>query len=533
MGDVIIVPGTQPTGPTTTDPIPGSGGIGRIPVIPNPGLLPRLKNARENPETTVEINGSVFNTAMIAAIPTLNSTAVWGFTYTTEAAGTAGAYLGLKELGSLITKSLDKAASKALPVAGRIAGVAGLLFYPNTNIMSQEEEMRQLNNWRTAYGAVDNAYRIAVTAADIISRVPEKTIPQSSAVESHFQMQPVIDIKTDKQIMAATPAVGKIPVVKATKTDKPNVFKAQIVPGMPPIHIKMDNSTNAPAAAVPVPAKNLTVTPYLPTPVPDTHQAFVWFEGSPHIRPVYVSASKILTEDEQKKQAEEAKKREQQALTEQQKALIAAERELSEASAVLNKALTEENAHQSKVAAAQKAYEVQKAEYDDWLRRFPSGFVKLNPVTPLNIHNVYGSKTKAREAELNEAKRLLSIAMESRKKAEEKKKAAEDKVKEAKDKKRQGVKEKGHDYHPAPKTEEIKGLGDLKRADPKTPKQGGGGKRARWTGDKGRKIYEWDSQHGEIEGYRASDGQHIGAFDPKTGKQLKPADPKRNIKKYL
>ncbi|EPA3602602.1 colicin E3/pyocin S6 family cytotoxin [Proteus mirabilis] len=36
-----------------------------------------------------------------------------------------------------------------------------------------------------------------------------------------------------------------------------------------------------------------------------------------------------------------------------------------------------------------------------------------------------------------------------------------------------------------------------------------------------------------IEGYRASDGQHIGAFDPKTGKQLKPADPKRNIKKYL
>ncbi|SUC49841.1 colicin immunity protein [Proteus mirabilis] len=33
-----------------------------------------------------------------------------------------------------------------------------------------------------------------------------------------------------------------------------------------------------------------------------------------------------------------------------------------------------------------------------------------------------------------------------------------------------------------------------------------------------------------IEGYRASDGQHLGAFDPKTGNQLKPADPKRNIK---
>nr|WP_181961248.1 colicin E3/pyocin S6 family cytotoxin [Klebsiella pneumoniae] len=26
---------------------------------------------------------------------------------------------------------------------------------------------------------------------------------------------------------------------------------------------------------------------------------------------------------------------------------------------------------------------------------------------------------------------------------------------------------------------------------------------------------------------------HLGAFDPKTGKQVKGPDPKRNIKKYL
>ncbi|TFX07682.1 colicin E3/pyocin S6 family cytotoxin, partial [Escherichia coli] len=102
-----------------------------------------------------------------------------------------------------------------------------------------------------------------------------------------------------------------------------------------------------------------------------------------------------------------------------------------------------------------------------------------------------------------------------------------------KNKPRKGFKDYGHDYHPAPKTENIKGLGDLKPGIPKTPKQNGGGKRKRWTGDKGRKIYEWDSQHGELEGYRASDGQHLGSFDPKTGNQLKGPDPKRNIKKYL
>lgn len=99
---------------------------------------------------------------------------------------------------------------------------------------------------------------------------------------------------------------------------------------------------------------------------------------------------------------------------------------------------------------------------------------------------------------------------------------------------RQGVKEYGHEYHPAPKTDEIKGLGELRPAPKKTPKLNGGGKRARWVGDKGKTIYEWDSQHGELEGYRASDGQHLGAFDPNTGKQLKGPDPKgRNIKKYL
>ncbi|HEM7179485.1 TPA: hypothetical protein U2I74_004368 [Providencia stuartii] len=224
-------------------------------------------------------------------------------------------------------------------------------------------------------------------------------------------------------------------MIKAVKTDKPNVFKAQIVPDMPPFYIKMESAGNASATAVPVPAKNLTATQYLPTPAPDTHQAFVWFEGAPDIRPVYVSASKILSETEQKTQAAEAKKREQQKLTEQDKALIAAEQELSAAVAALTQAQSEENARKSKVAAAQKAYDVQKAEYDDWLRRFPSGFVMLNPITPLNIHNVYGSKTKAREAELNQAKSALAVAVESRKKAEGKKKATEDKVKEAKDKK--------------------------------------------------------------------------------------------------
>ncbi|WP_154054602.1 colicin E3/pyocin S6 family cytotoxin [Enterobacter hormaechei] len=132
-----------------------------------------------------------------------------------------------------------------------------------------------------------------------------------------------------------------------------------------------------------------------------------------------------------------------------------------------------------------------------------------------------------------DAEKALAIAVESRKQKEQKKKASEQKLADEKKKPRKGAKDYGHDYHPVPKTEEIKGLGDLTKGAPKTPKQNGGGKRPRWYGDKKSKIYEWDSQHGELEGYRGSDGSHLGAFDPATGKQVKGPDPKRNIKKYL
>jgi hypothetical protein len=99
---------------------------------------------------------------------------------------------------------------------------------------------------------------------------------------------------------------------------------------------------------------------------------------------------------------------------------------------------------------------------------------------------------------------------------------------------RKGLPEAGHSYHPAPKTEEIIAFPGLKPAKKMNPIQGGGGLRPRWIDAKGKKIYEWDSMHGELEAYRASDGSHLGAFDPETGERRDDAQSKRNIpKKYL
>ena len=82
-------------------------------------------------------------------------------------------------------------------------------------------------------------------------------------------------------------------------------------------------------------------------------------------------------------------------------------------------------------------------------------------------------------------------------------------------------------YYPNPKLGDITGISGLKPVKPKTPVQGGGKLRARWKDSDG-KIYEWDSQHGELEKYDKR-GKHLGAFDYKTGDKIKPADPKRRI----
>lgn len=98
---------------------------------------------------------------------------------------------------------------------------------------------------------------------------------------------------------------------------------------------------------------------------------------------------------------------------------------------------------------------------------------------------------------------------------------------------RKGLPEIGHAYHPSPMIEEITGFTGLKEAKKRTPQQGGGGLRERWTDAKGRTIYEWDSMHGELEVYRASDGNHLGSFNHVTGERIDNRKPRRNIKKYL
>lgn len=94
---------------------------------------------------------------------------------------------------------------------------------------------------------------------------------------------------------------------------------------------------------------------------------------------------------------------------------------------------------------------------------------------------------------------------------------------------RKGLRNPDHDYFPALETEDITGFPGLIPQRPVTPRQGGGGLRERWIDAKRRKLFEWDSKKGELEVYRNSDLEHLGAFDPYTAERRGPADPKRRI----
>lgn len=403
--------------------------------------------------------------------------------------------------------------------------------------------------------------------ADTVTETPTSTLPLQQATVRVKQR--VVDVVKDERQHIAVVAgqLMSVPVVDAKPTKHPGVFSAS-VPGLPSLQVSV-------AKSVPVAKtqpKALTPEKGVSRPAGFTaggnsHDAVIRFPKESGQKPVYVSVTDVLTPAQVKQRQEEEKRRQQawdaaHPVEVAERELDAANKELSAAQAKYNQA---DKRHQAAVAGFKPFSSVNYAKEKGELATLEAKMTELNKAKADAINsggtdprnNGYGrlmwalqqikvvkpqwdaKKTivtgydKAKK-ELDSSTVVLNAALESRKQKEKKKKDAENKLKEEKNKPRKGVKDYGHDYHPAPKTEEIKGLGELKRGPKKTPKQGGGGLRDRWIGDKGRKIYEWDSQHGELEGYRASDGEHLGAFDPKTGKQVKGPDPKgRNIKKYL
>ena len=391
--------------------------------------------------------------------------------------------------------------------------------------------------------------------AETVTNVQVSTLPLDQATVSVTKRVTDVVKDTRQHIAVVAGVPMSVPVVNAKPTRTPGVFHASF-PGVPSLTVStvkgLPVSTALPRGITQ--DKGRTAVPAGFTFGGGSHEAVIRFPKESGQKPVYVSVTDVLT-PAQVKQRQDEEKRLQQEWNDAHPVEVA-ERNYEQARAELNQANKDVARNQERQAKAVQVYNSRKSELDAANKTLADAkaeikqferFAREPMAAGHRMWQMAGLKAQRAQTDVNNKKAAfdaaakeksaadaaLSSAMESRKKKEDKKRSAENKLNEEKNKPHKGVKDYAHDYHPDPKTEDIKGLGELKEGKPKTPKQGGGGKRARWYGDKGRKIYEWDSQHGELEVYRASDGQHLGSFDPKTGNQLKGPDPKRNIKKYL
>lgn len=471
---------------------------------------------------------------------------------------------------------LEQGLVSALPYAGRLLGGTIGALVPSPIAKDDPTMMSRI---------------VTTLPADKVTHTAPAALPTQPATVVHSRVTDVVQDEKQHLAVVKSPTVSmSVPVVSAKPTKRPGVYTASVVPGMPDIHVRVQDGKPAtlsqPKGVTP---ERGDTKPAGFTAGGNTHDAIIHFPPESKTGPIYVSVVDVLTPEQVKKRQAEENRRQQE--WDATHPIEVAEREVAEAAKALSQAQSNVNQKQTMLGNLKntaeglalgdaKAHPITSTTAKSIsVPSYSGGGVKFNATATIDsrerldqllklgglayINNVLkwgevtaptedgrkvgnGIKTAtveeyeklrqrliARKNEISAAQAALNLALESRKQKEKNKKAAEQKLAEEKKKPRKGTKDYGHDYHPAPKTEDIKGLGELKKGDPRTPKQGGGGLRKRWYGDKGRKIYEWDSQHGELEGYRASDGEHLGAFDPKTGKQVKGPDPKRNIKKYL
>ncbi|HEK0973664.1 TPA: hypothetical protein SMQ08_000948 [Proteus mirabilis] len=268
--------------------------------------------------------------------------------------------------------------SKAAPYVGRLVGGALVsALYPSDTIMSEAEEQAMLEKSR-AFRVVDKTqpYQVTSLPAKAVTSVLANDIPKNAQVPVTVLAEPVINLESKKRENAFTQQKepSRVSVVKAIPTNKPNVYTAQIMPNMKPMQIQIASPKTVAKKTVKV-NEAPKVEGYLPT-YPnwlETHHAIVHFDGKHE--PIYVSVSRKVSPEQEKKQVEEILRRDKEYLATHP--VVAAERKLVEAEKELAKALV---------------YVNDKEQQLNKLKNEPLGLSLLNPVAhPLKVdwHEIY------------------------------------------------------------------------------------------------------------------------------------------------
>ncbi|MFW5402541.1 colicin-like bacteriocin tRNase domain-containing protein, partial [Yersinia sp. 1252 StPb PI] len=241
------------------------------------GNPPSPPNLAQRPELQVAIVPGV-------AVPLSLVAGEWGFTLLKPKVVAAALDLALTRMAMF--------AVDAAPYVGRFAGVVGMLLAPSEIAKDDMSVTRRT---------------VVTLPAERITSVPLAQLPTQSAVVANVRLHDVVQDGVQKIAVVKSKHVPiTVPVVQAKLTDRPRVFTAQILNGMPPIHIHVDSSS-PPTATQPTGVSEVRDSPVTPVFSPlgsNSHDAIVYFPADANTDPVYISVTTVLT-PEQIKQVEE------------------------------------------------------------------------------------------------------------------------------------------------------------------------------------------------------------------------------------
>ncbi|ELH3243520.1 cloacin, partial [Salmonella enterica] len=324
--------------------------------------------------------------------------------------------------------------------------------------------------------------------ADTVTDAPVSSLPLDQATVSVTKR--VADVvKDERQHIAVVAGVPmSVPVVDAKPTNTPGVFSASF-PGVPSLTVS--TAKGVPVSTTPprgiTEDKDRTASPVGFTFGGSSHEAVIRFPKESGQAAVYVSVTDVLTPEQVKQRQDEENRRQQE--WDATHPVEVAEREYENAKAELEAEDKNIASLNERIASTESAIPGAEAAIQEADKKVKAAEVNKEEFVTYNPPHEYGSgwqdqvryldedirkQTEALSAAqaslkslndtLSQDKAALPGVMESRKQKEKKAKDAENKLNEEKNKPRKGVKDYGHDYHPAPKTEEIKGLGELKKA---------------------------------------------------------------------
>ncbi|CRY83679.1 colicin-like bacteriocin tRNase domain-containing protein [Yersinia intermedia] len=332
-------------GPTGgRNPNSGRGwGVSQTPYGPlrhySPSLFDGNDNLAQRPELQVAIVPGV-------AVPLSLVAGEWGFTLLKPKVVAAALDLALTRMAMF--------AVDAAPYAGRFAGVVGMLLAPSEIAKDDMSVIRRT---------------VVTLPADKITTMPLAQLPTQPAVVADVRLHDVVQDGVQKIAIVKSKHVPiAVPVVQAKPTDRTGVFTAQILNGMPPIHIHVDTSSSPPTAMQPSGISEVRDSPVTPVFSPlgsHSHDAIVYFPVETNTDPVYISVTTVLT-PEQITQVE-AENRQKQAQWDANYPVEAAEYQLSQA----NDALAQE---QNNIVPYQAALDELKGTWEGRLLDDPDRY---------------------------------------------------------------------------------------------------------------------------------------------------------------